>query len=1165
MRIRIKTKKLLLLGILLFGFTVSVWSQKVTLNMNNEKIEKALNSIKNQTKMALVFSDQVVNVERPVSIQVTNCNLNEVLERLFAYTNVTYKIQNNKIYLIEKEKNQGVQAKKKKISGSVTDVNGESIIGANIIEKGSAANGVITDIDGQFTLEVDPDALLAISYIGYLPQDISTKGKSFLKVVLNEDAQTLDEVVVVGYGVQKKVNLTGSVGVVTVEDLKERPVSNVVQALQGVVPGLRITQSNGSLEDNPSINVRGTTTIGQGTSGSPLILIDGMEGDLNTINPQDIANISILKDAAASSIYGSRAPFGVILVTTKSGSTDEKLSVNYNNSFRSGAPINMNHMMNSVDFSSWVNDAHTNGGSGVFFSQDRMKQIVDYHNAKPYAPGKRITSDGTVLDAIPAGSNGLWADGYRFGIDDVDWFDVIFKDRTFSQEHNFSVKGGTKKLNYYASFNYLNQGGLMNIGEEGMNRFNGTAKIGTEITGWLKFNYSMRFIRKDFKRPAKLTNNLYEVMSTQGWPVLPLYDPNGYYYSAPSPALGLAEGGVDKTQFDEMYHQAGFVLEPIKNWVTHIDFNYRISTSTRHWDKQQLYNHDVNGNPVLYEQDSNVHESLYKENYYNFNVYTEYTHQLNERHNLHVMAGFQAENLDQTSFGMQRDGIMFPYKSEIDLTTGLDNDGKPVSPDVYGARNDWATAGFFGRVNYDYDGKYLAEFNIRADGTSRFRKGNRWKTFPSLSVGWNIARETFFEPLNEVVGMLKLRASVGSLGNQNTTNWYQTYQTMSVGAANGYWLMNGKKPNTSFAPGLVSNTLTWETIQSYNVAVDWGMFNNRLTGTAEYYIRDTKDMVGNAQELPYILGTSVPVTNNTDLRTSGWELSIGWQDRLKNDFSYGVRFNLSDSRTKITRYPNNPTNSIYGYIPGRYIGEIWGYTTKGLARTDEEMQQHLATLPHGGQDAIGSDWKAGDIMYADLNGDGKISAGSGILGDTGDLSVIGNNAPRYQFGLDLNASWKGFDVRTFFQGVMKQDVWQGSIYLFGAGGGGVWQAAGITNVENYFRNENTWSVQQGYKSSNLDAYLPRPLYSGKNQQTQTRYLQNAAYIRLKNLQLGYTIPTRISSRWSIQNVRVYFSGENLWTGTSVADQFDPETISGGWRGLGYPLSKTLSFGLNITL
>lgn len=1048
------------------------------------------------------------------------------------------------------------------IKGVVLDEAGIPIIGANVVQKGTT-NGVITDLDGNFVLKIEGTEELQISYIGYISQTINVQGKNDIKIILKEDSQTLDEVVVVGFGTQKKVNLTGSVGVVSADEIKERPVANATQALQGIVPGLQITQTNGSLEDSPSINVRGTTTIGQGTSGSPLVLIDGMEGDLNTINPQDIANISVLKDAAASSIYGSRAPFGVILITTKSGNKDGKISINYNNSFRWGTPINMNHMMNSVDFASWMNDTFTNGGSAAYFGKERMDEIVAYHNATPYGPGQRITEDGTILTNMKVKKDGTWDNAYPTAIDDVDWYSEIYKDWNFSQEHNFSVNGGSKKFSYYASFNFLNQSGFMKIGEEGKKRYNGTAKINSQITDWLNFNYAMRFTREDYIRPSALTDDLYKNMARQGWPILPLYDKNGYYYDAPSPALGLAEGGTDKKQTDNIYHQIGFILEPIKNWKTHLEFNYRIKSANRHWDTQMRYNHDYEGDPYIYKNNSNVHEDYYKENYYNFNVYTEYNHTFNQAHNLHVMGGFQAEDLKQTQFGLQRNGIMFPGKPEVDLTTGLDYNGNEVVPSTNGSRNEWATAGFFARVNYDYQGKYLIEGNLRADGTSRFRKGNQWKAFPSVSVGWNIARENFFEPINDVIGTLKLRASYGSLGNQNTTNWYQTYQTMTVGSSNGSWLMNGKKPNTATAPGLVSTTLTWETIESYNIGLDWGIFNNRLTGSFDYYIRNTKNMVGNAPELPAILGTDVPVTNNTDLRTSGWELSIGWNDRLNNGLAYSAKFNVSDARTKITRYPNNPTNAIDTYIEGHYINEIWGYETVGLAKTDEEMQTHLATLPNGGQDALGSDWKAGDIMYADLNGDGKISGGAGTLNDPGDKKVIGNSTPRYLFGLDLNASWKGFDVRIFFQGVMKRDYWQGSTYLFGASNNGQWWATGLSQISDYFRDENSWSVQNGYQSVNTDSYLPRPLYNNKNQKCQTRYLQNAAYIRLKNLQIGYTIPQSITARWGIQNVRVFFSGENLWTGTSLASQFDPETIS-SYNGNSYPLSKTLSCGINVT-
>lgn len=1136
---------------------------RITIQQKNVTLAKVFKDIETKTDFSFLIRNNDVDTNQKVSIDAKDMTVAEVLGMLFDGKGINYEVNGKRISVYKAVKQQ--TSGKRKVTGRITDDTKEGVIGASVFVMGTA-NGTITDIEGNFSLELSADdTQLQVSYIGYKSQVVNVGNKASVDIVLVEDSKLLDEVVVVGFGTQKKVNLTGSVAVVTAEELQERPVTNLSQALQGVVPGLQISQTSGSLEESPSINVRGTATIGEGSSGGPLVLIDGVEGDLNMVNPQDVANISVLKDAAASSIYGSRAPFGVILVTTKNGGSEGKVSINYNNSFRMGTPINMNKMMHSVDFASWMNDHFANGGNAVFFNQERMDNIVAYRNAKPYGRGQRITPDGTVLNNITPRSNGTWNDGYRYGVDDVDWIGAIFNDHTFAQEHSFSVNGGNKKFNYYASFNYLNQGGMVKLGDDGMSRYLGMVKINSEITDWLRFNYTMRYTRKDYHRPSNLSGNIYEVMTTQGWPTLPLYDPNGYYYSSPSPALGLAEGGSDRLQNDNTFHQIGFKIEPVKNWVTHIDFNYRINNYNRHWETQRLYNHDKDGNAVIFNKNSHVYEQNSKENYWSINAYSEYTHSFNDAHNLHVLAGFQAEELDVKNFSAQRDGVMFPSKPFLDMTSGLDFDGNKTDPSIYGNQNDWATAGFFGRVNYDYKGRYLFETNVRADGTSRFRTDNRWRVFPSVSIGWNIAQEAFFEPLTEVIGSLKLRGSFGTLGNQNTDNWYQTYQILYLGASNGSWPMGGSRPNTATAPELVSTDLGWETIRNYNIGLDWGLLNNRLTGSFEYYIRDTKDMVGLAPELPNILGTKVPVVNNTDLRTQGWELALGWRDRLNNGMNYSVNFNLSDARTKISRYPNNPTNNVWGYMAGRYIGEIWGYTTKGLARTDQEMQEHLASLPEGGQSSLGSDWRAGDIMYADINNDGKISSGTETLGDSGDLSVIGNSTPRFLFGIDLNASWKGFDFRAFFQGVMKRDMWQGGAYMFGSGGS-EWSSAGITAVGDYFRDENTWSVQNGYREANVNAFLPRPLYNDKNRQCQTRYLQNAAYMRLKNLTIGYTLPVTFTQRLGVQNLRVFFSGENLWTISGVSDQFDPETLTGkDYGGVGYPLSTTLSCGLSITL
>lgn len=1040
------------------------------------------------------------------------------------------------------------------MKGTVVDENGYPIIGASVVEKGTH-NGTVTDLDGNYSLTVKHGAYLTISYLGYVSQ--TTMGG---KVHLKPSDTDLDEVVVVGFGTQKKVNLTGAVAAVSGAELENRPVSNATQALQGLVAGLQITQSSGSLNDTPNINVRGATTIGQGSSGNPLVLIDGMEGDINTVNPQDIANVSILKDAAASSIYGSRAPFGVILITTKSGTKNGKISINYNNNFRFSLPIRMKHSMSSVDFACMQNDAYVNGGQGAVFTPERVQKMKAYMEGEYVGPGTRRGKDGNLIYSLEEDPNnpGYWASGFTEGNDCTDFYKEIYKTHTFSQEHNISASGGSNKLNYYASFGYLGQDGLIKIANEGSHRYTATAKITSEWTEWLRFNYSMRFIRKDYHKPQSLSDGLYEYLGGQ-WPNVPLYDRNGYLNQEQTNTL--RNGGQYKYQNDQYNHQVGLDIEPIKKWITHAIFNYRTYHDESHTDQLQTFVHDVKGNAYLQNEWSYVGEDYYKENYSNFQFYSEYTFDLSEKHNFHVMAGFQSEDERMTYKYADRNGIIVSNKPEIDITTGLDPYGSPVTPSVGGNRSRWTTCGFFGRINYDYNSKYLLEMNGRYDGSSRFRHNNQWKFFPSVSVGWNIANEKIMQPVNDWIGLLKLRISYGSLGNQNVDDIYQTFQRIAVNPSAGQWLQNGIQPNVALAPSLVSESLTWETIRNFNIGLDFALLKERLRGSFDWYVRKTKNMIGPAPELPSVLGTGVPVTNNTDLRTNGWELTIGWSDRLKNGFSYGININLSDAYGTITRYPNNPSHSLGSYIEGQHIGDIYGFETIGIAKTQAEMNGHLKNMD---QSSYGSNWGAGDIMYADLNGDKKMSAGAYTLEDHGDLEKIGNNTPRYLFGIDMNAAWKGFDFRVFFQGVMKRDYWVSPRYLFGTFGHGRWYTICIDGVQDYFRDENSWSVVNGFKDINTDSYLPRAAYSNKNEQVQTRYLQNAAYIRLKNLQIGYTLPQSLTRKWFIEKCRIFFSGENLWTGTSLLKQYDPETL-GTWHGNGYPLSSTYSFGISVTL
>jgi TonB-linked SusC/RagA family outer membrane protein len=1041
-----------------------------------------------------------------------------------------------------------VTAQTAKIEGVVKDKQGV-MPGVSVQVKGTTT-GATTDTKGFFTLSAPEDGILVFSSVGYLPAELSvskykpSSGSVYrIYLTLEPNDQNLDEVVVVGFGTQKKVNLTGAVGVVDAKALENRPVQNISQALQGLVPGLNIGQNNGSLESSPSINIRGTGTIGT-SSSSPLVLVDGMEGNLNALNPQDVESISVLKDAAASSVYGSRAAFGVILVTTKKGKSG-KVQVNYNNSLRSTQPTLLPEMMDSYTFALYFNEASLNGNGAPHFSTSHLQRIQDFQSGKLGA-------------SIPVSSTNplYWGDGYADGNADNDWFKIMYRDHATSLEHNLSLNGGTDKTTYYVSGNYLDQNGLMRYNQDGYGRYGISAKINNKITDQISVNYSTRFLRETYHRPAALTTGFYQDMGRQGWPTLPLTDPNGYIFSSPSPVLAMSEGGEDNSVKDWMYQQLQLVIEPVKGWKTFAEFNYRTQTQFRHWDALQTYNHDTNGNPYLFGKTSNVYEYGLKENYFNTNIYSEYSKSFN-KHNFKVMTGYQFESTSYRDLSAQRDGIIVANLPTINTTSGTDVNGLVLPPVVSGQYQKWAVAGFFGRFNYDYDGRYLLEANLRYDGSSRFRADKRWNLFSSFSAGWNIAREEFWKNNTDLVSTLKLRASYGSLGNQNTNVWYPTYVVMPVGTANGAWLVNGVRPNNAGAPGLVSSTLTWETVNSYNVGVDFAMLKNKLSGSFDWYNRKTLNMVGPAPQLPVTLGTAVPQTNNTDLKSIGFEMEIGWNDRLKNGLGYGIKALLSDYRTTVTRYPNL-TGALDTYRAGQELGEIWGYTTKGIAKTQAEMDAHLASSSNG-QSFFGAQWGAGDIMYVDVNKDGKLDGGSGTFGDPGDVSKIGNNTPRYRFGLDLNLDYKGFDVRAFFQGVLKRDFWTSNYYFWGATSN-KWFSTGLTEHLDYFRGDAANPLGQ-----NLDSYYPRPVFgSDKNQEVQTGYLQNAAYLRLKNLQIGYTLPPGLTKRLGGQKFRVYASGENLVTWTKLAKMFDPETVDGGTDQSVYPLSKVLSLGLSVT-
>lgn len=1045
-----------------------------------------------------------------------------------------------------------IYAQDNTISGLVKDNEGEPLPGVSVaVKAGESISGVVTDINGKYQLKASPDATIEFSFIGFKSIQQQVGNRKVINVTLEIDNQILEEVVVVGYGTQKKVNLTGSVSVIDSKAFESVPVANAVQALQGQVPGLNIySNKGGGLNQKQSINVRGIGTIGEGSTGDALILIDGMEADIFSVNPQDIESISVLKDAAASSIYGSRAPFGVVLVTTKKGKAG-KAQINYNNSFRLSSPINMPSSLDSYTYALFFNDAGYNSGWGSYnwVSQTRLQRIKDYMDGK------------ISYTTIPLNGSNTWADGYQEGNDNVDYYNLFFKKNVFAHEHNFSVNGGTDKIQYYLSANYLDQDGTLRMGEDYSKRYTMSAKISAQLSRAVSLSSNTRFVRNDFVQPTHMNDSFFSDIGRQCWPVKPLYDPNGNLFD--DHVQQMKNGGRKTERNTWLYQQFNLTIEPIKGWRLIGDLSYRYNTQYAHEDLLTISQIGVDGVTKVrsWDENSSVSESSFASDYFNVNLYTDFEKTFAKSHHLKALAGFQAEANNYRNIWAQKIGITYPGKPTINTSTGIDKDGKVIAPNVSGGHNRWSTAGFFGRVNYDFQEKYLVEANLRYDGSSRFRSDDRWGFFPSASLGWNIAREEFFQPATRIMNTLKLRASYGSLGNQNTTALYPTYTVMGTGTSDK-WLMNGVKPNIAWAPALVSYDLTWEKIRTWNVGIDIGLFNNRLTGSFDYFIRNTNDMVGPSEKLPATLGIAVPPSNNTDLRTAGWELELMWKDRLQNGLNYSLRFTLADSRTKITRY-SNPSGLIDSFYEGKYCGEIWGYETIGIARTDDEMAEHVGSLVNGGQSALGQDWQAGDIMYSDLNEDGKIDAGARTLDNHGDLKRIGNSTPRYNVGIDLSADWKGFDFRMFWQGTLKRDYFQGSYYFWGANGSqGYWFSTALKGHEDYFRNDESSPL-----GVNLDSYYPRPLLNtNKNQQCQTKYLQNAAYMRLKNLQIGYTLPRKIVQKMGVQNLRFFASGENLLTITDLVKFFDPETIESGSfaHGYAYPLSRTYAFGLNIT-
>lgn len=1136
---RIMKLTVLLMTILISqAFATSSYSQGklLSLRLTNSTVKDVLIEIEKNSEFYFLYSNLLVDVDRKINVDLDDKKIEEVLDDIFQGTETVFVINDRQIILKPNSKDADWLGMKqdRTVTGKVVDENGQALPGVTVMLKGTT-QGTVTDFDGNYTIaDIPPTGVLIFSFVGMRTQEIVVGNQMTVNVTMAEDAIGIEEVVAIGYGTVKAVNVTGAVAQVGEEELKDRPVSNIGQILQGKVANLNVATTDGAPGAGPSYNIRGTTSI---NGGGPLFVVDGIPVDnITDLNPSDIKTFTVLKDAASAAIYGARAAYGVIMVTTKQGDKNEKISITYNNSFGFSNPTHTPNQVNSLDFAESYNIASANSGQSPMFTEEHIQRIKNY-----------IADPENYPSNVPDPNKANHWSYANLDNDNVDWWRAFFKNNRSNQKHNVGISGGGENVTYYIGGGYYTEGGFLRYANEDFDRYNLTSNIHTEPTEWMRVDLRTRYYKTYLDKPSDGYNGdigNWAHLATTRFPNWSLYDPNGHL--AATAHLGKQTAGRTKHNNDEFSLSGILELEPIKDWKINFDYTYRnhIYRESTH-TMPHVWEYTIDEQPI-YTSHLDAYSTQFATTEYNsFNFYTSYTKDLGE-HSFYVLLGQQVEeNNYKRLYGLKRDLISHDIPS---IAVGVGD------TDLAENLSQWATMGTFARLKYNFKEKYLIEFNARYDGTSKFPEGDRFGLFPSVSVAYNMAKENYWNL--EFVDSFKLRSSYGSLGNQNVAN-YLYLSTIGIGTKYPY-IIDGKLPNYLGTPGLVSESLTWEVATTFDVGFDAALLGNRLTASFDWYRRVTTDMIGPAEALPSVLGTSVPTKNNADLETKGFELTLGWKDRIGKEFDYSLSFVLSDYKSKVLKY-NNPTKLLSTYYEGMEIGEIWGMETVGIIQTEEE----LANMPD--QSLFWGNWSLGDIQYRDLDGNGTVDWGESsgdnprTLDNPGDRKVIGNSTPRFNFGLNGTARWKGFDARIFLQGTAKRDLWVGN---HGNGGVLFWGFTGGFGSNLYEPQLDFWTPD------NTDAYYPKPYNSReihKNQYPQTKYLQNGAYLRLKNIQLGYTLPRSIMNDIGfISKIRVFVTGENLFTISSLPEMYDPE-LTHGWWGAGkvYPITKTYALGVNV--
>ncbi len=1057
---------------------------------------------------------------------------------------------------------------KSTLEGVVTDASGNPLPGVAVM---GGAEAVITDLDGAYSVKVPAQgAELVFSCLGFSDKKVTVNaGQSRLNVTMEDDILSLEETVVVGYGTQKKVNLTGAISVVESKSISNRSQSSLSHILQGSVPGLNVTTSSGRPGSDASVNIRGTNSI---NGGSPLILIDGVEGSLSTVNPQDVESISVIKDASAA-VYGARASFGVILVTTKSGKNSEgKATVRYSGRAGWSSPTASTDWETRGYYSVYVNELFyksSNGTGRTLYTYEDMNELWARRNDVVEHPDRPW---------VVLGNRG-GRETYLYYAN-TDWYHVVFRDVSPATNHNISVSGGTGKLRYFVSGGFDYQEGIIKANPDYNRKFNMRAKIETDITNWLKLSNNTAFYASQYFYPGpEGVANIFSYVTVGGYASYPERNPDGSsLFTTALSGQPIFDGLM--TSLDKGLHKhydnrrnisntTELTIKPVEQLEIKANYTYVYNSG---YNTNRSVNTTSSTYPGEYiTHNSGVYDNYLKEksslsNYHSVNAYATYSDSFNDAHNVKLTAGMNWETKHSKDINATGYNLMSDTLNDLNLIgAGPDGEERMV---MSGGQSEWALLGFFARANYDYKGRYLLEVSGRYDGTSRFAPGHRWGFFPSASIGWRISEEPFFAPAKDWLNNLKIRASYGTLGNQQV-GMYDYLRVISISNQN-YLFGGSTKPTTATISAPNAADLTWETSIHQNVGIDFGFLDNRLTVTAEGYIRDTKNMLAAGITIPGVYGASAPKTNSADLRTIGYEVQVTWKDGFKlggQPFDYSVGLSLSDFTSKITRYANPEKSFAKSYYEGMTMGEIWGYRTGGLFFSDLEASMYPVDQTYvnsiiesspGYEKGI----KAGDLKYLDLDGNNVISIGENTVDNPGDRTIIGNSNPRYLYGINLGFSYLGFDFSIFLQGVGHQDWYPASnAMLFW----GPYARPYATFIPKDFHT-------MYWTETNKDAYFPRPRgYAALNANCELttindHYLQNVAYCRLKNISVGYSLPKKWMEAMKMQNIRLYFTGDNLayWAPGLMTSYVDPEQAINGGNLRVYSWMKTFMFGIDIT-